>query len=1115
VTGGAREMILRVELLNVQGLTDVKAVEVERIMSENRGVGEIKLVVLVETHEKYRKVNFTDDLKVVDRMRDIQDKKGGGLMIISREGDQMDISRREDSCTDILVVDITIHCFKLVLVVIYADVRDGERNRKIYESLDRIMRETTGENARMVLGDFNAHVGFIGEQRLNRNGELILNFMERWNLAMLNADDRCEGKYTRMERGECSVIDYMLVDEKMYDKFLEMRIDEGKENFDLSDHCLMTAKFKISEGSRRWAGKWETWEYYKVDDQDIMGSFVREMENRVVGGDIDNIVHFENAIKDSADNTLKKKIRRRKEERAEGEIEPIWINDDIRREIKVRRKWNRAKRIEQDPNIREYYWGEYQKQKEKVRKLVRDAKMEHERKITKEIRDDKTNKRMWDMIGKLRGTKVKTTRRTELYRPDGEKIVEESEERESMLGAWRTIYQMRENYVGDIWNYERREEYEEDRQREMEREEEEIMRRQTGEILGMLRVGRVMGVKRCMRGVEFQRGDLIKRLSKLKNGKKGGPDGLRGEIYKALLNSGICIDTLLRVYNGCLQHNMIGEGWKNSITKMIPKCSKPAADQHRPIALTDTGYKLFMGMLGDKLAEQKLCDDRISNLQAGFTRGRRLQENIFTLEYCVEESYRSGQRLVVVAIDFKKAFDSIDRGKMIEAMMYYKCDPKVIDVVVGLYQGDSTLIVREGLEIGRVEIMNGIRQGCTGSPTLFIMVVSKIIEGMLRTGMGFKRIGVYVPVLFYADDGLILAESVTEAEKMMRVLREEAMMCGLEISEEKSNYMVFNGEVGEEVRIENLRQCKELTYLGIKIQAKRDMFANYRRERIELAERMSNIAYSVMSRACNRLIIGKTYWKSVVLPSVLNSNQVIAWSKTEKERLQRIENKVWRKVFDAPSYTPIVTLQGEIGCSSMISRDIKSKLCFVKFIGESENGMLRRILSKMKYWRGKKTWIGCIEEYMRMVELSWEDVDAYSVQEIVRHVDEWERNRWRREVERRSTLEYYRYKDEIGGERYTSGWGSKLLFRVRTNTLNLNWRARFRGGEVVCGVCRVEDETLEHFLLRCPSLANVRRQFSFSNIRDVLCFGEKDTDRVEEFLEKLWAARWSFVGDSE
>ena len=39
----------------------------------------------------------------------------------------------------------------------------------------------------------------------------------------------------------------------------------------------------------------------------------------------------------------------------------------------------------------------------------------------------------------------------------------------------------------------------------------------------------------------------------------------------------------------------------------------------------------------------------ISDYQAGFTGGRRLEENLFIVRYCIEETYRLGRKLVVVA----------------------------------------------------------------------------------------------------------------------------------------------------------------------------------------------------------------------------------------------------------------------------------------------------------------------------------------------------------------------------------------------------------------------------------------------------------------------------------
>ena len=74
--------------------------------------------------------------------------------------------------------------------------------------------------------------------------------------------------------------------------------------------------------------------------------------------------------------------------------------------------------------------------------------------------------------------------------------------------------------------------------------------------------------------------------------------------------------------------------------------------------------------------------------------------------------------LVMVALDFKKAFDSVERKGMVETMMKYKMDPKVIDIIAKVNTGDRT-IVKMGERIEEIEVGSGIRQGCTASTVIF------------------------------------------------------------------------------------------------------------------------------------------------------------------------------------------------------------------------------------------------------------------------------------------------------------------------------------------------------------------------------------------------------------
>ena len=87
----------------------------------------------------------------------------------------------------------------------------------------------------------------------------------------------------------------------------------------------------------------------------------------------------------------------------------------------------------------------------------------------------------------------------------------------------------------------------------------------------------------------------------------------------------------------------------------------------------------------------------------------------------------------MAAIYSEKAFDSVERVALIRALMYYKCDHRLIDVVWDLYVGDGTEIWRDGILVGDVEVTGGIRQGCTGSPQLFVIVINIIINSIVES----------------------------------------------------------------------------------------------------------------------------------------------------------------------------------------------------------------------------------------------------------------------------------------------------------------------------------------------------------------------------------------------
>ena len=72
-------------------------------------------------------------------------------------------------------------------------------------------------------------------------------------------------------------------------------------------------------------------------------------------------------------------------------------------------------------------------------------------------------------------------------------------------------------------------------------------------------------------------------------------------------------------------------------------------------------------------------------------------------------------------------------------------------------------------------------------------------------------------------------------------------------------------------QIEDIQITDHIKYLGTTIDNKINYFKTQKKNMFTKAIKLSNMTYSVIEKSCNKLVIGKTYWKSVVVPSILYS----------------------------------------------------------------------------------------------------------------------------------------------------------------------------------------------------------------------------------------------------
>ena len=403
-----------------------------------------------------------------------------------------------------------------------------------------------------------------------------------------------------------------------------------------------------------------------------------------------------------------------------------------------------------------------------------------------------------------------------------------------------------------------------------------------------------------------------------------------------------------------------------------------------------------------------------------------------------------------------------------------------------------------------------------------------ILDKLKEENFGYKDELFNIPALFFADDGLLLAHSLDEARRYIKTLVDTAKACGLDINMQKSNILIFNKKEHPE-SIEDIGVTTEIRYLGVTITNKRNCFNKHKEESLMKAKKFANLMYSTIAPAYNRVLIGKTFWKSYAMPSFMFASEIIEYTKAELEVYQKIDNQVYRAILEVPAYTANAALRGEVGASCSRMRDMKNKILYVKHILQDGNELLRSIFLDQFYDRETKL-IKLIKVYMKNLNINLQYIENTNIKEIKNMINEKDTEDWRKEVAKKKTLEIYNlYKINILEIKwFDNSYSSNIMVKARTDTLNLNWRMRHSGRDEACICGSADSESMEHFILECIIYNEIRRKYTFIQrpyvqdtkrlIADILLFLNPSEDQIKErksFMLEIWNERQKKIKELE
>ena len=175
-------------------------------------------------------------------------------------------------------------------------------------------------------------------------------------------------------------------------------------------------------------------------------------------------------------------------------------------------------------------------------------------------------------------------------------------------------------------------------------------------------------------------------------------------------------------------------------------------------------------------------------------------------------------------IDFRKAFDSVKRETLWNVLQKNGIYGKMLTMIKSIYNIVLSCVRCPYGKTIFFDFPNGVKQGCILSPILFSLLVQEITNEIHRRGgYGIQLFPdlAEVGILLFADDIVLIADSVFELQKKLDILYEVAVKLGLVVNMDKSKVVVFKkgGHLAGHDRwhIGNtiLEVVSEYSYLGL------------------------------------------------------------------------------------------------------------------------------------------------------------------------------------------------------------------------------------------------------------------------------------------------------------
>jgi hypothetical protein len=425
-------------------------------------------------------------------------------------------------------------------------------------------------------------------------------------------------------------------------------------------------------------------------------------------------------------------------------------------------------------------------------------------------------------------------------------------------------------------------------------------------------------------------GEISNCIKKLKNNKAHGTDMVLNEYLKNTDDKMLPIYNLM--FNLVLNTGHIPTSWLTGIIRPLykKKGDKTDVNNYRGLTLLSCFGKLFTSVLNNRLTSFLECHNAIGTEQAGFRKGYSTLEHIFTMRCLLDLYLEKKKRLYCCFVDYKKAFDTIDRITLWHKLISHNINGKFFKVIFNLYHGAKSCV-----SLGKNAPMSiffsclvGVRQGENLSPVLFAIYLNDLEQFLSKKYNGLPLlkntvsesledddVTVYLNlfILLYADDTILLSENEVELQNALDGMLEYCKLNKLHINTSKTKVMIFSrGKVRNFPEFkygdERVEVVDKYTYLGNCL--------NYNGSLIPNLKALSLLANKAMFAVLNK---GKNLdvdtllhlFDSMVMPILMYGCET--WGYCNIDIIERVHLRFCKLLLKLNKSTPNVMVYGELG----------------------------------------------------------------------------------------------------------------------------------------------------------------------------------------------------------